>query len=204
MNPYYRRAHFLVSAATLAQAPADEGLEVAFAGRSNAGKSSAINALCDQKALAKTGKAPGRTRLLNFFALDGRCRLVDLPGYGFARVPEAVKRQWERSMLDYLSKRHSLQGLMLVMDVRHPLKEFDLQLLDWASNSGLETHILLTKADKLSRGAASSSLHQTRRALGRAGFAGVSVQLFSALRHQGIEEAHSKLDGWLEKKSPVS
>jgi len=204
LNPYYRGARFLISAATPAQAPPDEGLEVAFAGRSNAGKSSAINALCDQKALAKTAKTPGRTRLLNFFALDGQCRLVDLPGYGFARVPEAVKRQWEKSMLDYLSKRRALQGLILVMDIRHPLKELDLQLLDWAAHSGLETHILLTKADKLSHGAAGNSLHQTRRALGRADYTGVSVQLFSALRHQGIEEAHAKLDGWLKKKGPVS
>jgi GTP-binding protein len=197
LNPFYRRARFLISAATPAQAPEDLGLEVAFAGRSNAGKSSAINALCDQKALAKTGKTPGRTRLLNFFALDARRRLVDLPGYGYARVSDSVKHQWQTAMLDYLGQRRALRGLMLVMDIRHPLKAYDRQLLDWAAHCGLKVHILLTKADKLSRGAAANALQQTRRALSQGGYTGVSVQLFSALKRQGIEQAHTMLDRWL-------
>ena len=129
MNPFYRSAHFLKSAALLSQSPADQGIEVAFAGRSNAGKSSALNTLCGQKALARASKTPGRTRLLNFFALDDERRLVDLPGYGYAKVAESVKRQWQQSLADYIEHRECLRGLVLVMDIRHPLKDFDLQML---------------------------------------------------------------------------
>jgi GTP-binding protein len=196
-NPY-RSARFLKSAARPEQAPPDVGREVAFAGRSNAGKSSALNALCDQKALARTSKTPGRTQLLNFFALDEERRLVDLPGYGFARVSEAVKRQWQDAMADYLTQRRCLRGLVLVMDVRHPLKDYDRQMLDWAGHVDLPVHILLTKADKLSRGAASAVLHGVRRDLGRPGGARVSLQLFSALKRQGLEEVQAVLDRWLD------
>jgi GTP-binding protein len=195
MNPYYRRARFLGSAARLHQAPPDHGFEVAFAGRSNAGKSSAINALCDQRALAKTSKTPGRTRLLNFFVLDHQRRLVDLPGYGFAKVPENTRREWQSLMEGYLSERHSLQGLMLVMDCRHPLAEFDRQMLEWNAHQRLPTRILLTKSDKLKRGAANGTLLQVRRDLSRYGDM-VSVQLFSSLKKLGIDHAHAQLDLW--------
>ncbi len=196
MNPYYRRARFLSSAARLHQAPPDHGFEVAFAGRSNAGKSSALNALCDQRALAKTSKTPGRTRLLNFFVLDHQRRLVDLPGYGFAKVPEGTRREGQSLMEGYLSQRHSLQGLMLVMDCRHPLVEFDRQMLEWNAHHQLPTRILLTKSDKLKRGAASATLLRVRRELSRYGDM-VSVQLFSSLKKLGIDDAHAQLDGWL-------
>ncbi len=197
MNPYYHRTHFLTSAARLAQSPPDEGMEVAFAGRSNAGKSSAINTLCQQKALARTSKTPGRTQLLNFFILDPKRRLVDLPGYGYAKVSESIKRQWQAELAAYLEQRRSLRGLILLMDIRHPLKEFDRQMLDWCSHRGLPVHILLTKADKLKRGAASKTLLQVRKELAPYGKE-VTLQLFSSLNRQGVDEAHALLDRWLE------
>ncbi len=197
MNPYYHRASFLISAAQLSQCPPDEGMEVAFAGRSNAGKSSAINALCQQKALARTSKTPGRTQLINFFALDEERRLVDLPGYGYAKVAEKVKLEWQRSLSDYLENRQSLRGIILLMDVRHPMKEFDRQMLEWSEHFQIPVHILLTKADKLKRGPAASSLQRLRKETKEFGER-VSVQLFSALKRQGVDEAHALLDRWLE------
>ncbi len=196
MNTLYHQARFLTSAARLDQSPPDEGAEVAFAGRSNAGKSSAINTLCQQKGLARTSKTPGRTQLLNFFALDDERRLVDLPGYGYAKVAERIKRQWQAELAAYLEQRQSLRGVILLVDARHPLKEFDLQMLEWSGNIQLPVHILLTKADKLKRGAAARSLQQAKKQLEE--IAGNhSVQLFSALKRQGIEQVHSVLDGWL-------
>jgi GTP-binding protein len=197
MNHYYHRARFLTSASKLDQSPPDDGMEVAFAGRSNAGKSSAINTLCQQKALARTSKTPGRTQLLNFFALDEKRRLVDLPGYGYAKVSESVKRQWQAELAAYLEQRQSLEGLILLMDVRHPMKEFDRQMLEWCNHQGLPVHILLTKADKLKRGAAAKSLQQTRK---ECGFYGdmVTLQLFSSHNRQGVDTAHEVLDQWLE------
>lgn len=194
----YRTARFMTSAPTLAQCPPDDGREVAFAGRSNAGKSSAINALTQQKALARTSKTPGRTQLINFFSVGGddACRLVDLPGYGFAKVPEKVKLEWQRHLADYLQRRASLRGLMLMMDVRHPLSEFDEMMLGWADEQDMAVHILLTKADKLKPGAAKSSLLEVRRRL-RDWEDLVSVQLFSALKREGLDEAQARLDGWL-------
>ena len=194
----YQTARFLTSAPTLAQCPPDSGAEVAFAGRSNAGKSSAINTLTRQKALARISKTPGRTQLINFFTLgdDADRRLVDLPGYGFAKVPEQVKLEWQRHLSDYLQRRASLRGLVLVMDVRHPLSEFDQTLLGWADDKGMRVHILLTKADKLKRGPAASALQQVRSRL-REWEDLVSIQLFSSLKGQGIEEAHARLDTWL-------
>ncbi|SDO43391.1 cell division checkpoint GTPase YihA [Halomonas shengliensis] len=195
---HYPAARFLTSAPTLARCPDDRGAEVAFAGRSNAGKSSAINALTRQKALARTSKTPGRTQLINFFALgeDLERRLVDLPGYGFAKVPEKVKLEWQRHLSDYLQRRASLKGLVLVMDVRHPLSEFDQTMLGWADDQSMPVHILLTKADKLKRGAAASALQQVRSRL-REWEDLVTVQLFSALKGQGIEELEARLDAWL-------
>ncbi|MDN3556085.1 ribosome biogenesis GTP-binding protein YihA/YsxC [Halomonas maura] len=194
----YQAARFLISAPTLAKCPSDGGAEVAFAGRSNAGKSSAINALTRQKALARTSKTPGRTQLINFFSLgeDTDHRLVDLPGYGFAKVPEQVKLEWQRHLADYLQRRASLRGLVLVMDVRHPLSEFDQTMLGWADDQDMPVHILLTKADKLKAGAAKNALQQVRSRL-REWEDLVSVQLFSALKKQGLEEVHQRLDDWL-------
>lgn len=195
-TPNYRRAEFLTSAAKLHQCPPDEGWEVAFAGRSNAGKSSAINSLTRNGKLAKTSKTPGRTQLINFFQLSETQRLVDLPGYGFAKVPLAVKQEWTRQLENYLQKRECLRGLILLMDIRHPLQPFDRQMLDWAAQASMPVHILLTKADKLKRGAASAAMLQVRADLKRHGDL-ASVQLFSALKHDGHTELIGVLDGWL-------
>lgn len=195
MNPAYRKAAFLTSAAKLAQTPSDEGFEVAFAGRSNAGKSSAINTLCDQKALARTSKTPGRTQLLNFFALDAHRRLVDLPGYGYAKVAEGIKREWQGSLAAYLEQRQCLRGLMLMMDIRHPLKDYDLQMLHWAHHIALPVHVLLTKSDKLNKGPANATLLRVRSALHEIDPA-FTAQAFSALRRTGVDEAHDRLDEW--------
>lgn len=195
-NPY-RNARFVGSAARLVQLPPDSGNEVAFAGRSNAGKSSALNAIADNRNLARTSKTPGRTQLINLFAVDEAHRLVDLPGYGYAKVPEAMKLAWGELMAQYLRVRQSLRGLILVMDVRHPLKPFDAQMLGWCAQAGMPVHVLLTKADKLGRGEASATLQQVRKELGGRG-APVTVQLFSATSGQGVEEARAVLDGWMQ------
>lgn len=201
MNKRYRQARFLTSAAKLKQAPPDEGAEIAFAGRSNAGKSSAINALCDQKALARTSRTPGRTQLLNFFEIDAQCRFVDLPGYGYAKVSENVKRDWQGTLADYLQNRQCLRGLVLVMDARHPLKNYDLQMLAWANQIHLPVHVLLTKADKLNRKASGKSLQGVEEAL-REFSTEFSVQLFSALKRWGIDEAQQQFDHWLQAVQP--
>lgn len=192
----YRNTRFLSSADALAQLPPDEGREVAFAGRSNAGKSSALNTITGQRALARTSKTPGRTRLLNSFEVAPGLRLVDLPGYGFARVPETVRRHWQGLLASYFGRRLSLAGLMLVMDVRHPLTSLDRQMLDWCAARPLPVHVLLTKADKLGRGAAMSTLQQVRRELATLPLP-ASAQLFSAAKGTGLEEAVSVLDRWL-------
>jgi GTP-binding protein len=198
MNPFYQRARFLTAAARLDQAPPDLGREVAFAGRSNAGKSSAINALCHQRQLARTSKTPGRTQQLVFFVLDEERRLVDLPGYGYARVSEAVKREWQGVMADYLERRQSLAGLVVLMDIRHPLTPFDRQLLDWnRRRTGVPMLLLLTKADKLKRGAASAQLRLVEREV--AGDAGrIQTALFSAHAGEGVEPVQHWLDERLE------
>jgi GTP-binding protein len=198
IDAFYQQAQFQMSAAKLSQLPPDEGREVAFAGRSNAGKSSAINKITGQKSLARTSKTPGRTQLINFFSLDEERRLVDLPGYGYAKVAEDIKRRWQATMERYLSSRHSLQGLILLMDVRHPLKEVDRQLLGWCWQVAMPVHVLLTKADKLNRGPAQSVLLQVRRELeARAPAGSTSVQLFSALKGTGLDQVYGVLDGWL-------
>jgi len=194
--PDYRSAHFLTSAAKLHQCPSDEGWEVAFAGRSNAGKSSAINSLTYNKKLAKTSKTPGRTQLINFFELSDSQRLVDLPGYGFAKVPVSVKKEWTKQLENYLAKRQCLRGLILLMDVRRPLQPFDEQMLNWALKAQMPVHILLTKADKLKKGPASSALLGVRKAM-LPHEELVSVQLFSALKHTGHKELIKVLNGWL-------
>ncbi len=178
------------------QAPPDLGQEVAFAGRSNAGKSSALNRITCQKSLARISKTPGRTQHLVFFRIDNDRRLVDLPGYGFAKVPDKVKREWALSLEKYLQERQSLQGLILLMDVRHPLTDFDQKMLEWCQHANMPVHILLTKADKLKRGAAQNTLLSVRRDL--AELANVSIQLFSSLKGTGLEEAQAVLDRWLD------
>ena len=195
-NRYYRQAEFLISAAAKKQFPTESGLEVAFAGRSNAGKSSAINTLCDNKGLAKTSKTPGRTQLVNFFSLDTERRLVDLPGYGYAKVPVKVRKEWEKLMELYL-QQENLRGLIIIMDIRHPLKDFDLQMLDWCEHFDLPAHVLLTKADKFKRGPAQASLLKVRKQLKQDGYK-ASVQTFSALDKTGLAELVTQLNGWLE------
>lgn len=196
MNPAYNRAKFVISVASLAQLPDDCGGEVVFAGRSNAGKSSAINTLTNIRGLAHTSKTPGRTQLINFFDLGEDRRLVDLPGYGYAKVPEKVKRQWQNLLEGYLQKRECLVGMVLVMDVRHPMTEFDQQMLGWAESVALPVHILLTKCDKLKRGPAASTHLQVRKMVEVYDMP-VSVQLFSSLKRQGVEQTHQCLDQWL-------
>ena len=202
--PNYRRAAYLTSAAKLSQCPPDEGWEVAFAGRSNAGKSSAINSLTGNSKLAKTSRTPGRTQLINFFELSEQQRLVDLPGYGFAKVPLAVKREWTKQLENYLQQRECLRGLVLLMDVRHPLQAFDRLMLDWALAAAMPVHILLTKADKLKKGPATSTLLKVRGEL-EPHRELVSVQLFSALKHSGHEQLLAVLNAWLtDKKNPAA
>ena len=194
----FRRAQFLTSAARVSQCPPDAGAEVAFAGRSNAGKSSCINVLTDNRHLARASKTPGRTRLLNFFALDeaAQQRLVDLPGYGYAKVSQAMKEEWQQHLEDYLRARKTLRGLVLLMDIRHPLKEFDCNMLDWAESTHLPVHCVLTKADKLNRGPAQQVLLQVRKQLSTRTVP-VSVQLFSAPSKQGVDELATALAYWL-------
>ncbi len=194
-NQYYRQAHFLLSAGKTQQFP-QQGMEVAFSGRSNAGKSSAINVLCDNKGLARTSKTPGRTRLVNFFSLDESRRLVDLPGYGFAKVPLTVKNQWQQLMTNYLSDQVALKGLVVIMDIRHPLNDSDWQMLQWCSHYQLPAHILLTKADKIKRNAQQQSLLQVKKQL-RQEKINASVQTFSALKKTGLDTLVAVLDEWL-------
>ena len=197
MNSLYHKASYLASASALKNAPPDVGAEVAFAGRSNAGKSSAINVITQQKSLARVSKTPGRTQLLNFFRLDDDRRLVDLPGYGYAKVPEGMQKSWGAMIESYLSQREALRGVFLVMDIRLPLTEFDQRMVEWCLHFDLPLHIALTKADKLSRGAAMDTLHKVGKQLKQDFSYPLSLQLFSALKRVGIEEAHAVLDSWL-------
>ncbi|MDQ7914207.1 ribosome biogenesis GTP-binding protein YihA/YsxC [Pseudomonas sp. 102515] len=191
-----QQASFLISAAKVDQCPFDSGREVAFAGRSNAGKSSALNTLTHAN-LARTSKTPGRTQLLNFFTLDDERRLVDLPGYGYAKVPIPLKQHWQEHLEAYLSSRNSLSGVVLMMDIRHPLTEFDRLMLDWAQASSMPLHILLTKADKLAFGAQKNALLQVQREVRQGWGDTASIQLFSAPKRQGVEDAQRVLASWL-------
>ena len=196
----FRKAAFLQSASAIENAPTDFGSEVAFAGRSNSGKSSAINTLTHQGKLARTSRTPGRTQLINFFSLSNHQRLVDLPGYGFAKVPLAVKKKWNQQLERYLQYRESLRGLVMLMDVRHPLTEPDRQMLSWAEAASMPVHILLTKADKLKRGPAQSTLLSVREELSTQSDL-ISVQLFSSLKRQGVDTLGRQLNGWLTDSS---
>lgn len=195
MNHYFQQAGFLQSATTRKTLPEESGLEIAFAGRSNAGKSSVINRVCSQKSLARTSKTPGRTQLINFFRLPDGHFLVDLPGYGYAKVPEKVKLEWQKFIEAYLTQRNTLRGLILVMDIRHPLTDYDQAMLSWAQGRRLPVHVLLNKSDKLTRGAGASVLLQVRKAVADLGY--VSVQTFSALNKQGLDECWGVLEVWL-------
>lgn len=194
--PLFRHAEFVISAAKLSDLPPPDTPEVAFAGRSNAGKSSAINTLAGHNRLAFVSKTPGRTQLINYFRLVNGSFLVDLPGYGYAKVPDKIRRDWSGLLESYLSKRQSLVGLVLIMDSRHPLKDLDRQMIGWFAPSGRPIHILLSKSDKLSRGEAAATLLAVKKEL--AEFAGqITVQLFSSLKKTGIEEAEQAIGGWL-------
>jgi len=193
----YNSARFMLSAPDLARCPADTGYEVAFAGRSNAGKSSAINTITINSKLARTSKTPGRTQLINFFTLNvPGCRLVDLPGYGYAKVSKEVKTEWQENMDEYLHARESLKGLVLVMDIRKPLSDFDTMMLEWAEASQLPISILLTKGDKLRPGAAKNMLAKVKSELKEFEYLS-SVILFSSLKKTGVENARNQLDQWL-------
>lgn len=194
---YFHRAQFLLSAAKLEQLPSDQGSEVAFVGRSNAGKSSALNSLTDNKHLARTSNTPGRTQLINIFTLDEQSRLVDLPGYGYAKVPLEMKLRWQETLAEYLQQRECLRGLVLVMDSRHPLQPTDIAMLEWTTQCDLNVHILLTKSDKLSRSVAMQTLKKVEAELKNLNFT-ASVQLFSASAKTGLEVLRVKLQQWLE------
>ncbi len=196
----FRNAAFFKSAAELEHVPASAG-EIAFAGRSNSGKSSAINALAGRR-IAFVSKTPGRTRLINFYALGVERFLVDLPGYGYAKVPEAIRAPWEKLLGEYLQMRAPLRGLAVVMDVRHPLTELDRRLLGWFRPTGKPVHILLTKADKLSRAAAQKVLRRVEGEIAALG-PNISVQLFSSLKNSGLEEAAAVLGTWLDASAPA-
>ncbi|PWC10814.1 YihA family ribosome biogenesis GTP-binding protein [Brenneria roseae subsp. americana] len=191
----YHMTHFVISAPDIRHLATDSGIEVAFAGRSNAGKSSALNTLTNQKNLARTSKTPGRTQLINLFEVVEGVRLVDLPGYGYADVPEAMKLKWQRSLGEYLQKRNSLKGLVILMDIRHPLKDLDQQMLLWAVDAQLPVLVLLTKADKLASGARKAQLNMVREAV--LPFMGdIQVEAFSSLKKLGVEKLRQKLDSW--------
>lgn len=196
----FKAASFLQSASNLGNAPSDTGSEVAFAGRSNAGKSSAINTLTDNRKLARTSRTPGRTQLINFFSLSDSQRLVDLPGYGYAKVPLKMKKEWNQHMADYLQRRESLRGLILLMDIRHPLTDSDEQMIGWASKAQMPIHALLTKADKLKRGPAKATLLSVQARLLEFGDL-ASAQLFSSLKGDGLPALRTRLKTWLTDDS---
>jgi GTP-binding protein len=192
-NPF-RIASYVLNAHELKQLPADQGIEVAIAGRSNAGKSSAINTLTDQKSLARTSKTPGRTQQIVIFELDENRRIADLPGYGYAKVPLKMKAHWRKVMARYFETRKCLRGVVLVMDIRHPMRDFDQQMLAWCESTGIPCHVLLTKSDKLKRGPAQSTFLKVKRDLP----ATASAQVFSSANKSGLEELVDKLSEWYE------
>jgi len=193
MNPLYHRAAYLLNAPNLKTTPQDVEHEVAFAGRSNAGKSSAINTITNQKSLARTSKTPGRTQHLVYFRLDEKRCLVDLPGYGYAKVPPRIQQQWQKELERYLEKRTALNGLVLLVDIRRSLGEHDLQLINYASHLNLDVFVALTKSDKLNKNGAKNTLFAVRKLL-KDTHNNVQVELFSSLKKEGIEQLHNWLD----------
>jgi GTP-binding protein len=192
-NPY-RSAKYVISAHRLAQLPDDKGWEVAFSGRSNAGKSSAINLLADQKSLARTSKTPGRTQQINIFDIDADRRIADLPGYGYAKVPEKLRDHWKDLLQAYFATRQTLRGVVVIMDIRHPLRPFDQQMLAWCQAHDIPAHILLTKADKLKRGPAQATLLSVGKSLPEC----FSVQTFSAKSGEGLSTLIHRLNQWYD------
>lgn len=201
--PLFQNATFYISAHHLSDLPPPVGIEVAFAGRSNAGKSSALNTLANHNRLAYVSKQPGRTQLINFFSLGNDRFLVDLPGYGYAKVPASMRAHWQMTLSKYLSHRSTLYGLVLVMDCRHPLTPLDRQMLDWFAPSGRPIHVLLTKSDKLSRNAANQTLQAVKKEL-QSTWGNCTIQLFSSLKKQGVEEAETVIGAWLKDDPLVS
>ncbi|GAB2926470.1 ribosome biogenesis GTP-binding protein YihA/YsxC [Hafnia psychrotolerans] len=197
----YHMTHFVMSAPDIRHLPSDEGIEVAFAGRSNAGKSSALNTLTQQKSLARISKTPGRTQLINLFEVEPGIRLVDLPGYGYAQVPEEMKRKWQRALGEYLQMRNSLKGLVVLMDIRHPLKDLDRQMISWAVAVGTPVMLLLTKSDKLSSGARQAQIKMVRETVKE--FMGdIQVESFSSLKKLGVDKLTDKLNTWFSEIPP--
>lgn len=196
MSPY-QKAYFLLSVANIEQLPPDVGLEVAIVGRSNAGKSSILNRITHNKNLARVSKTPGRTQHINMFVVDAERRIADLPGYGFAKVPLAAKQRWQKLVDTYIRNRESLRGLLLVMDIRHPLKELDLQLLTFCEHADLPVHVLLNKSDKLSKAAVKKTLQEVQAILTRY-HNSVTLQTFSALQGSGTKELNTLLNQWYE------
>ncbi|HAF87221.1 MAG TPA: YihA family ribosome biogenesis GTP-binding protein [Legionellales bacterium] len=194
---FYSQATFIKSAAALTQLPDDTGFEVAFAGRSNAGKSSALNALTNIKRLAKTSKTPGRTQLINLFRLDDERRLVDLPGYGYAEVALKIKQAWQATLARYLETRQCLRGVVLLMDCRHPLKDTDITMIDWCLKRELPLHLLLTKADKLSKSTLNNTVIKLKKDFEL--YEGlITIGTLSVLKKHGIHELAAQLDDWFE------
>lgn len=183
----FQKTHFITSAPDISKLPEDTGIEIAFVGRSNAGKSTALNCLTGQKNLAKTSKTPGRTQLINLFEIEENKRIVDLPGYGYAEVPLTVKKKWQRSLTEYLQKRKSLKAVVVLMDIRHPLKDLDRQIITWAAMANIEVLIILTKSDKLANNARKNAINDVKRQLIEFGCS-YNLVAFSALNRQGLSE----------------
>jgi len=196
------KATFTLSAPDITHLGDDSGIEVAFAGRSNAGKSSALNTLTNQRGLARISKTPGRTQMINVFEVAENRRLIDLPGYGFAKVPLAMKQKWQKALGEYLEKRDSLKGLVILMDIRHPLKDLDMDLIQWAADSDLPVLALLTKSDKLSQGKRSSEVMKVQSAL-KSLEANIKVQAFSSLKRTGVEQADEIICHWLTQEESM-
>jgi len=201
-HPLYQQATYLKSVPTLALCPDDLSHAIAFAGRSNSGKSSALNVITSQRGLARISKTPGRTQLINFFTVGETRALVDLPGYGFAKVNVKIKKAWEAGLTEYIEKSPSLKGLVLLMDCRMPPTDIDLQMLDWTAALELPVHVLLTKSDKLKKGPAKASLLSLQAMLNEE-FPHATAQLFSSLKKEGLEQAWAQLDEWMEYERPV-
>ena len=201
-HPLYQKATYLKSVPTLALCPEDIGYEVCFAGRSNAGKSSALNVITSQRGLARISKTPGRTQLINFFECDEERRLVDLPGYGFAKVNIKIKKAWEAGLSEYIEKRDCLKGLILLMDCRMPPTDIDLTMLDWTLDIDLPVHVLLSQYDKLKKGAAQSQLLALQKML-KQDYPHATAQLFSSLKRDGLNKVWIKLDEWMDYERPV-
>jgi GTP-binding protein len=193
------KAAFTLSAPDIRRLPNDSGIEIAFAGRSNAGKSSALNTLTNQRGLARISKTPGRTQLINVFEVAENRRLIDLPGYGFAQVPLAMKKKWQKALGEYLEKRKSLKGIVILMDIRHPLKDLDMDLIQWAADSELPVLALLTKCDKLSQGKRSAEVLKVKKELDKLN-ADIRVQAFSSLKYTGSEQANAIICDWLSQE----